>query len=109
MGEITVDDVLEYEHLLKFIPSFLLKRMAKKKSNLVKKFQSKVEDYLGKINDGQKEKLDIALATPVEDLQVLMGEAYKKSGKKHFEILSNPDYKEFIEINCDELRNLVAH
>lgn len=107
MEGITVDDILEYEHFLKLMPAFLLKRMAKKNSNVVKKFESKVKDYLGKLNDDHRRKLDIVMAAPVDEIQFLMGEAYKKSGKKHFEILSNPKYKEFIETNREELRKLL--
>ena len=40
MEKITYDDVVEYNYLFTFAPSFLLERMAKKNSNLVKKFKS---------------------------------------------------------------------
>lgn len=104
---LTYEDVVEYEHFFKLVPPFLLERMAKKNSNLVKKFQSKVEAYLAKLSDNQKRKLDLMLNSDVDDLQVLMGEAYEKSNKKQFKILANPKYKEFIELNIDELRKLI--
>jgi hypothetical protein len=37
-----------------------------------------------------------------------MDEAFKRTDKKQFEILANPDNAEFIEINLDELRKLLS-
>lgn len=105
--ELSYADVVEYEHLFKLVPPFLLERMAKKNSNLVGKFQSKVESYLGNMSDNQKKKLDILLNSDVDDLQAIMGEAYDKTGKKQYKILANPKYKEFITSNIDEIRKLV--
>lgn len=108
MGEkLTYEDVVEYEHFFKLVPPFLLERMAKKNSNLVKKFQSKVESYLVKLSDNQRKKLDIMFNSDVDDLQALMDEAYTKTNKKQFKILANPSYKEFIELNISELKKII--
>lgn len=104
---LTYEDVVEYQHLFKLMPPFLLERMAKKNSNLVNKFQSKVEAYLNKISDNQRKKLDLLLSSDVDDLQGIMNEAYEKTNKKQYKILANPEYKEFIELNIDEIRKLV--
>ena len=98
---------MQYEHLFNLVPSFLLERMAKRNSNLVNKFQSKVESYLARLNDDQKNKLDILMVSEIDDLQGLMAEAYEKTDKKQFKILADPSYKEFIELNIDEVRKLV--
>lgn len=105
--KITCDDVLEYQHFLKLAPPFLLGRMAKKKSNLVSKFESKVKSYLANLNDDQRKKLAIVLVSDVDDLQVAFSEAYEKSNKKQFKILADPKNKEFIELNIEELKKIV--
>lgn len=107
MDKITYNDVVEYQHFFKLVPPFLLERMAKKNSNLVKKFESKVKSYLNNLSDNQQKKLDIMLASDVDDLQAVMGEAYEKTNKKQYKILANPSYKEFIELNIDEIRKMI--
>lgn len=108
MDAINYDDIKEYEKLFTLTPAFLLERFAKKDSNLVSKFGSKVESYLQNLNDNQKNKLDIVLNSDVEELQALMSDAYEKSGVKQYKILANPDYRQFIEKNLDEIRKLVS-
>lgn len=105
--KITCDDVLEYQHFLKLVPPFLLGRMAKKNSNLVSKFESKVHSYLANLNENQRKKLHIVLNSDVSDLQEVLGEAYRKTNKKHYKILSDTSNREFIEINIAELRKMV--
>jgi hypothetical protein len=107
MGEITCDDVLQYQDFLKLAPPFLLKRMAKKNSNLVKKFEPKVQSYISNLNDDHREKLNILLNMDIEDIQTLMGEAYAKTNKKQFKILADSKNKEFIQLNIDELKGMV--
>ena len=107
MDKITYNDVVEYQHFFKLVPPFLLERMAKKNSNLVKKFESKVKSYLNNLSDNQQKKLDIMLTSDVGELQEVMGEAYEKTNKKQYKILANPSYKEFIELNLDEIRKMI--
>lgn len=107
MGEITCDDVLEYQDLFKLAPPFILKRMAKKNSNLVKKFEPKVREYMNNLNDDHMEKLHILLNSDIDDIQSLMNEAYTKSDKKQFKILGDPSNREFIKINIDELSKML--
>ncbi|WP_295112416.1 hypothetical protein [uncultured Methanobrevibacter sp.] len=105
--KITYDDIKNYEKLFTLAPSFLLERWAKKNTNMVSKFESRVQDQLHKLNDGNKRKLDLILNSPVEDLQAIMADAYEKSNKKQYKILANPKYMEFIELNLDEIRKMV--
>lgn len=107
--KLTAEDVLEYQHFFKLVPPFLLERMAKRNSNLVNKFKSKIESHLHKLSNNQKIKLDILLESEVDDLQALLKEAYKKTGKKQLKILANPKYKEFIVLNIAELKKLVKN
>ena len=104
---ITYEDIREYEKLFSMAPPFLLKRFAKRNSNLVSKFRSRIESHLGNINEDQKNKLDILLNTDIDTIQGLMSEAYQKSGLKQYEILANPKDKEFIELNIGEIRKIV--
>lgn len=105
--KISYEDVREYESLFKLAPSFLLERFARKNSNVVQKFHSHIASHLSNLTDKQKNKLDIILNSPVEELQAIMGEAYKKTRIKQYKILANPKYKHFIEININELKKMV--
>jgi hypothetical protein len=105
--KITYGDLEEYHNLFTMVPSFVLKRMAKKNSNLVDKFRPSIQSRFDKLTDEQKNKLDIILNSSVDDLQDLMDEAYTKTKLKQYKILANPEYKEFIELNLDELRKMV--
>lgn len=104
---ISYDDLKEHEHLFTLAPSFILKRMARKNSNLVDKFKSTIESHLNKLSDEQKAKLHIILDSDVDELQELLRQAYEKTRIKQYEILANPKYKEFIELNLRELRKLI--
>ena len=105
--EITYSDIKEYESLFTLAPSFLLERFAKRNSNLVLKFKSTIESHLSGLTAEQKSKLDMILESEVSDLQTILHEAYLKSNKKQYEILSNPKYKKFIELNLGEIKNMV--
>ena len=105
--KLSYKDVQEYEKFFTLMPPFLLERFAKKNTNMVSKFKSRVESYMAKLNDNQKIKLDLVLNSDVEDLQSIMNEAYAISNKKQYKILANPKYKQFIEDNLEEVRKLV--
>lgn len=105
--KITYDDVVQYEKFFSLTPSFLLERFAKKNTNLVLKFESKVNSFMANLNENQKKKLDIVLNSDIEELQSVMDEAYQKSNKKQYKILANPKYREFIELNLNEVRKMV--
>lgn len=105
--KITYEDVEEYKSLFTLAPPFILEGFAKKNSNLIGKFKSGVENYLDDLNDEERKKLNMILASDIDYLQEVMAEAYEKTEIKQFQILSNPSYKEFIEINFEELRNMI--
>lgn len=104
--QITYEDVMEYERLLSLAPSFLLERYAKKNANLVLKFKSKIQSYMNRLNEDKRKKLEIVLSSEIEDLQKILQDAYSHSRKKQYKILANPKYKEFIEINLNEIRKM---
>ena len=104
---ITYDDLKEHEHLFTLAPPFILKRMAKRNSNIVNKFSSTIEPHLNNLTEEQRDKLDVILNSEVEELHNLLMHAYMQTRIKQYEILSNPKYKEFIELNLNELRKLI--
>ena len=105
--KLTYEDVKPYEKLFTAMPAFLLERFAKKKSNFVVKFRSKVESFLAGLDDNQKKKLDIVLNSDIDELQAVMAEAYEKTDIKQYKILANPKYKEFIELNLNEIEKML--
>ena len=105
--KITYDDVKDYEKIFTLTPPFLLERFAKKNTNLVLKFESTIQSFLADLSSHQKNKLDIILNSDVDELQSIMAEAYEKNSKKQYEILSNPEYKDFIEHNLNEIRKMI--
>ena len=105
--QLSYEDVKEYEKMFTLTPPFLLERFAKKKTNLVSKFESKVKSFLAGLNDNKKKKLEIVLNSDIDELQAVMAEAHEISGKKQYKILANPKYKEFIELNLNEVRKIV--
>lgn len=106
-NEISYDDIRDYEALFTLAPSFLLERFARKNKNLVLKFKPTIESHLSNLNDEQKDKLDLILNAEVDELQSILHEAYMKSNKKQYEILANPKYKQFIELNLGEIHKIV--
>ena len=105
--KISYEDIKQYQHLFTMTPSFLLERMAKKNSNLVRKFRPTIQSHMSSLNDSQRKKLDIILNSDVASLQEVLAEAFRKTKIKQYKILANPKYKEFIELNLAELRNMV--
>lgn len=107
--KITYADVKEYEKFFTLIPPFLLERFAKKNTNIVQKFKSKIESFLAKMSDNQKNKLDLVLSSDIDELQSVMADAFSKSNKKQYKILANPKYKQFVEDNLNEVRQMVEN
>jgi hypothetical protein len=81
--------------------------MIRRNTNLVEKFKSQVVKFIGNLNEKQEKQLDLILNSDIDDLQVLMMEAYKKSKKKQYKLLGNPKNKDFIKMNLDELKKLL--
>ena len=106
-GKITYEDLKEHQHIFTLAPAFILKGMARRNSNLVKKFQPTIESHLNKMNEGQKSKLNVILNSDVEDLQNLLKQAYIHTKLKQYQILADPKNREFIELNLNELRKLI--
>ena len=105
--KITYDDVRQYEKFFTLTPSFLLERWAKKNTNLVSKFESKIESFLNRMDDNKRNKLHAVLNSDIDELQLIMKEAHERTNKKQYKILANPKYKQFIEENLKEIEKMV--
>ena len=105
--KITLEDILPYQGYVSKVPAFALKRMAKRKSNLVSKFESQIKSRLGNMSQHQRHRLDVAINSEVSDLQKVMDEAFEKTGKKQFKILADSKNEEFIRKNLDELEKIL--
>ena len=105
--KISYEDIKPYEELFTATPAFFFFFFAKRKTNFVLKFKSKVESFLDGLDDNQKKKLDIVLNSDTDELQAVMADAYEKTNIKQYKILANPKYKEFIQININEIENMI--
>lgn len=105
--KITYSDVKEYERLFTMAPSFLLEKLARRNTNLVSKFKPIIQGYMDDLTADQKTKLDIILASEVQELQDIMHEAYLRSKKRQYKVLANPKYRQFIEDNLDGIRRML--
>lgn len=104
---LTCEDVMKYEHHASKVPAFLLKRMAKRNSNLISKFGSQIRPRLQNLNGHHRHLVDIALNSEISELQEVMAEVFEKTGKKQFQILADPENEEFIRSNLNEVRKLL--
>ena len=85
----------------------MLKRFARKNTNLVLKFQPRIEKHLNNLSDDEKRKLDIVLSIETYELQKIMDDAYKQSNIIQYKILADSKNRPFIESNLNELKKIV--
>lgn len=107
--KITYADVDEYQSLFTLAPSFLLETFARRNTNLVSKFKTVIRSYMDNLTEIQKDKLDIILSSDIEELQIIMNEAYQRTKIKQYKVLANPNYYSFIKDNLDEIRLLLKY
>lgn len=106
-NRITYMDVEEYQSLFTLAPAFLLEGFARANTNLASKFRPVLQSYMDNLTDIQKQKLDIILSSDTDELQSVMKEAYIRTDIKQYDILANPNYKQFITDNLDEIRDMI--
>lgn len=107
VDKITYEDIEEYSHLFALAPAFMLEAMARTNANLVSKFHSSIKPYMDNLDPDQKNKLITILSSDVGYLQEKMAEAFEKTKKKQYRILANPEYRDFIEKNLNELKKML--
>ncbi len=105
--EITEKDVLDMMDQFTKVPSVLLNFAVSRNSNVVKTFQSQIEDYKGKLSTEETVKLKKVLEMPTEDLQEILHKAYLETHQKQLKILADPKARPFIEKNSQELEKVL--
>lgn len=105
--EISEEDVLGLMDQFTRVPPLLLKMVVKSNSNVVKSFQSKIEEYKGNLSEEEALKIRRVMEIPVIDLQNILNSAYQKTGQEQLKILSDPQARPFIEKNLYELGEIL--
>ena len=102
--KITEKDVIDVMEVFTQVPVVILKMVISQNVNVVKTFESQIEDYRSKLSAEDMVKIEKVLKMQVPELQEILGKAYKKTGTKQLGILADPDSEPFITENFRELR-----
>jgi len=105
--KITEKDVIEMMDMFTQVPSFMLKMVIARNTNVVKKFQGQIEDYKNRLSDQGMAKVKKVLEMPVDELQDILKRAYEDTNQEQLKILADPNSKPFITKNLDELKKLI--
>lgn len=104
---ITEKDVVDIVDLFTKIPVFMLKRIVSKNSNVVKMFESQIEDYKIQLSLEDTDKIKKVLEMPIPELQEILRKAYDETHKEQLKILADPEAEPFIAKNFQELKNSI--
>ncbi len=102
--EITENDVLEALDQLIKVPAIILKSVVSTNTNVVKTFQSQIEDYKSQLSSDNLAKIRKIIEMPVPELQQILNKAYQDTGKEQLKILADPKATPFISKNLQELK-----
>ena len=105
--KISEEDVIELLGLFTKVPSLILKSVINGNLNVVKSFESQIEDYRNKLSDDEMLKIEKVLKTPVPELQKILYNCYKSTNNKQMKLLADPNSEPFIEKNLKELEKLM--
>jgi hypothetical protein len=104
---ITQKDIMKTMDIFTRVPPILLKMVVSLNSNVVKKFQSQIEDYKKDLSPKDLEKLKLVTEMPVEELQKILSRAYLETQEEQLKILADPHAQPFITTNLQELEKLI--
>lgn len=104
---ITEEDVMSVVDVFTRVPVVILKMVVSKNMNVVKKFESQIEDYKDQLSEEDTEKIKKVMEMPVPELQEILSKAYAKTGHKQLKILADPKAEPFITDNFRELKILL--
>lgn len=104
---ITEKDVIDMVDLFAKVPAFMLKRVVSKNSNVVKMFESQIEDYKSQLSAEDTYKIKKVLEMPIPELQDVLKKAYEETHKEQLKILADPKAEPFIAKNFLELKNSI--
>ena len=105
--EITEKDVVDMMDLFTKVPPLMLKMVVSRNSNVVKRFESQIENYRSKLSDSDTAKIEKVLEMPIPELQEILNRAYDETHQKQLKILADPKAEPFIEKNLQELKKLL--
>lgn len=105
--DITEEDVMGVVDVFTKVPVVILKMAVSKNMNVVKKFESQIEDYKGQLSSEDTEKIKKVMEMPVPELQEILNKAYTETGHKQLKILADPKAEPFITDNFRELKILL--
>ena len=105
--KISEEDVIELMGLFTKVPSIILKSVINGNLNVVKSFESQIEDYRNKLSDDEMLKIKKVLKTPVPELQKILYKSYKSTNNKQMKILADPNSEPFIEKNLKQLEKVM--
>lgn len=105
--KITEEDVIGMMDLFTKVPPLMLKMVISRNSNVVKRFESRIEGYKSQMSDGDSAKIEKVLEMPVPELQSILGNAYEETHQKQLKLLADPKAEPFIEKNLQELRKIL--
>jgi hypothetical protein len=104
---ITEEDVIGVVNVFTKVPAVVLKMVVSKNMNVVKKFESQIEDYRDQLSSEDTEKIKKVMEMPVPELQEILNKAYAETGHKQLKILADPKAEPFITDNFRELKILL--
>lgn len=105
--KISEEDVIDLLDIFTKVPSIILKGIVAGKSNVVKSFESQILEYKSQLSPEEIIKIKLVLETPVNELQEILYNSYKKTGKKQLKILSESKAEPFIEKNLNQLEEIL--
>ncbi len=105
--KITEEDVIGMMDLFTKVPSLMLKMVISRNSNVVKRFESRIEGYKSQMSDEDNAKIEKVLEMPVPELQSILSRAYEETHQKQLKILADPKAEHFIEKNLQELKKVL--
>ncbi|MDI6724738.1 MAG: hypothetical protein QMD61_08860 [Methanobacterium sp.] len=105
--EINENDVLEALDQLIKVPAIILKTVVSTNSNVVKNFQSQIEDYKSQLSSEEIAKIRKVIKMPVPELQEILNNAYIDTRKEQLKILADPKAAPFISKNLEELKKVL--
>jgi hypothetical protein len=105
--EITEKDVVDMMDLFTKVPPLMLKMVISRNSNVVKRFESQINNYKGQISDSDTVKIEKVMEMPISELQEILRRAYEETHQKQLKILADPKAEPFIQKNLQELKKVL--
>lgn len=105
--KVTEKDVIDVMDVFTRVPVVALKMVVSKNLNVVKTFESQIEDYRSQLSSEEIEKIEKVMEMPVPELQEILNNAYAETGKKQLKILADPKAELFIARNLQELKKVL--